>query len=302
MSRKASAWVLGLAALAACADKPAAAAGPSPAPSPEPASTAPATPDNYAAFGAVLDRHQRMSARVARISRALRVANAPLCKLTRADAGLSSHSLTDYPEQLHPLALHYLPLGADGRYVRAVVPDSPADRAGVRAGDRIVSGWPVSDSRPLVLDSGERMFRMKAEADTACAVPAYVVNSKEPNASTDGREVALSTALLSEVGDDHALAFIIAHEMAHVIRGHDAPGWEAELEADADALVLMRNAGFDVNNAVAGWEAGVEAHRDSQRESATHPPVAVRLRGLRRAQAALRVRCGAGAGPCPLAG
>ena len=302
--KQASVWGLcALAALGACSDVPARAAPvPAPAPAPAPAPTLAAADTgaaDAAAFGALLAKHQRMSARAARISRALRVANAPLCADTRADLGLSVHALADYPERLRPLALHYLSLGQEGDFVRAVVPGSPADRAGVRVGDRIVSGWPAAADVPLVVDSGSRRFAVQADPDAACRQPAHVVNAPEPNASTNGREITLSTALLAEVGDDSALAFIIAHEMAHGLRGHERSGWREELQADADALVLMRNAGFDVAGTVAGWEAGVEAHRDSQRGSPTHPPLDVRLDGLRRAQAELAVRC-AIAAVCPL--
>ena len=262
--------------LLACADAPAAAES-----APGAAQVAAQSDDGVAAFGAVLARQQRLSARVARVSRQLRVANAALCSATRMDAGLSSHSLQDYPEAVRPLALHYLPLGERGRYVRSVVPGSPADAAGVRAGDRIVSGWPVSADRPLVLDSGQALFRMNEAPDTACLAPVFVVASDTPNAGTDGREITITSALVESAGDDSALAFILAHEMAHILRGHSTPGWAAELQADGDALVLMHNAGFDVAGTVDGWAAGVAAHRDSQSESATHPPVEVRLRGLR---------------------
>ena len=264
--------------LTACSDTPATATD-TPAP----------VRDNYAAFGDVLAHHQRMSERVARISRALRVANAPLCTVTRPDAGLSTHSLSDYPPELRPLALHFMDLGEEGRYVRSVVPGSPGDVADVRKGERIVSGYPVTDRAPLVLDAGDGPFPVALEAEDACHIPTFVINSDQPNAGTDGREIDLSSALITQVGDDSALAFIIAHEMAHVLRGHDteSPSWEIEMQADADALLLMRNAGFDVAGTVAGWEAGVEAHRASQAVSTTHPPIDIRLKNLEAALARL---------------
>ncbi|GHA87952.1 hypothetical protein GCM10009069_08630 [Algimonas arctica] len=269
--------------LAACSD---AAADPDMAVSiPE---TTPAM-DRYAEFAVVVARHQAMSERVARISRRLRVANSPLCDVTRHDVGLLTHQLDDYPPSLRALALHFMALDEDGRFIRSVVPGSPADRARLRAGEEIVSGWPFQADQPLMVDNGDGAVPIRLQSDLACVAPAFVINSDRLNASTDGREIELSSALVEQVGDDAALALIIAHEMAHVLRGHHQYGlhWNAELQADADALTLMRNADYDIDGTVAAWEMGVDAHRDSQAMSATHPPLEIRLRNLEGALATL---------------
>jgi hypothetical protein len=270
-------------ALAACADASA---------DPKAADSIPdisPTVDRYAEFAAVVAQHQAMSDRVARISRRLRVANAPLCEVTRQDVGLLTHQLDDYPPRLRALALHFMALGEDGRFIRSVVPGSPADLARLRAGEEIMSGWPIQSGQPLVIDDGDGALPLRLQPDLACVAPAFVINSERLNASTDGREIELSTALVEQVGDDAALALIIAHEMAHVLRGHspEGPRWTAELQADGDALTLMRNAGYDINGTVAAWEAGVDTHRESQALSATHPPLHIRLKNLEMALAAL---------------
>lgn len=260
--------------------------------------TQPAVPapemDNYTEFAAIVARHQAMSERVARISRRLRVANAPLCDVTRLDAGLSTHRLEDYPPDIRPLALHFMTLGEDGRFIRAIVPGSPADQADIRPGEEIISGWPIQAGRPLIVDDGFGSAPIALTPERACVAPAFVINAPRPNASTDGREIELSTALVEQVGDDAALALIIAHEMSHALRGHsqDGPRWVAELQADADALTLMHNAGYDIGATVAGWEVGIEAHRDSQSLSATHPPVEIRLRNLEQALKRLKAEPG----------
>lgn len=245
-------------------------------------------PDNYVAFAEVVAKHQAISDRVTEISRRLRVANAPLCTVTRLDAGLTTHQLTDYPTPLRALALHFMDLGEDGRFIRGIVPGSPAEAAQLRVGNQILSGWPLAEDTDLVTEEGVAQI----EADTACVAPTFVIEATVPNASTDGREIILSTALVDTVSNDTSLAFIIAHEMAHIIRAHspDGPRWTAELEADADALTLMRNAGYDINRAVSDWEASVEAHRMSQSMSATHPPISIRLRNLEAALSRLDTR------------
>lgn len=249
-------------------------------------------PDRFAQFRDVIEHHQRLSARVARISRRLRVANAALCDVTRDDAGLSTHRLRDYPEALQPLALHFMDIGPQGRFIRSLVPGSPADEAGLRIGDQILSGWPAEAGQALTITGRDQPQTINLPTDRACHIPTFVIQSSEMNAATDGREIDLSTTLVEQVGDDNALALIIAHEMAHVIRGHvqDNAGWAQELIADADALVLMRNAGFDIAGTIASWEAGIEAHRQSQAMSATHPPVDIRLRNLQEIQATIEAQ------------
>ena len=234
--------------------------------------------DNYTAFASVVAKHQAMSDRVTNISRRLRVANAPLCDVTRLDAGLTTHQLIDYPAPLRPLALHFMDLGEEGRFIRSIAPGSPADHSDLEIGDQILSGWPLSGDTDLITSDGP----MPINADTACVAPAFVIDSPVFNASTDGREIILSTALVEHLSDETSLAFIIAHEMAHILRGHspDGPRWVVELQADADALTLMRNAGYDVRRTVEDWESSVDAHRQSQSMSATHPPISIRLRNL----------------------
>lgn len=277
-------------ALATCSN---AAADPQGTPSrAETASTSAITtmPDRYTEFSAVVARHQAMSERVARISRRLRVANAPLCDVTRKDVGLLTHRLDDYPPPLRAMALHFMALDEEGRFIRAVVPGSPADQARLRAGEKIISGWPVQSGQTLVIDNGDGAVPIALQSDLACVAPTFVIYSEHLNASTDGREIAVSTALVEQVGDDAMLALIIAHEMSHVLRGHspDGPRWAAELQADGDALTLMQNAGYDIEGTVATWDGGVNIHRDSQAMSATHPPLTMRLRNLERALAALK--------------
>lgn len=238
--------------------------------------------DRYTEFRQRFQAHQALSNRVARISRRLRVANAFLCDETRLDVGLSTHQLTDYPQGARPLALHFLPLEEEGRFIRNVVPGSPADDAELRAGEEILSGWPIAEASPLIIATPNGDQPVQLAPDLACIAPTYVVASDRLNASTDGEEIELSSALVEQVGDDAALALIIAHEMGHVLRGHtaDMSRWTMELQADSDALILMHNAGYDISETVASWEAGVEIHRESQSLSATHPPVQIRLRNL----------------------
>ena len=89
-------------------------------------------------FHLVLDEFTALNQRLERISARLKRANADLCRDIEANIGLSTHTLKDYPDELQPAARYYLGVGPD-MSVRAVRQGSPADAAGLRAGDQIIS-------------------------------------------------------------------------------------------------------------------------------------------------------------------
>jgi hypothetical protein len=74
-----------------------------------------------------------------------------------------------------------------------------------------------------------------------------IVESRTPNAfARRHREVVLTDALLARVTDRSELAFILAHEVAHVALGHGIHGGiAAEVAADALALQAVTALGFN---------------------------------------------------------
>jgi predicted Zn-dependent protease len=74
-----------------------------------------------------------------------------------------------------------------------------------------------------------------------------VNNSEVPNAfARDQREVVISKGLLQRVVDTSEVAFIVAHECAHLALAHDTSGGvEAEVEADSLALRIVTELGFN---------------------------------------------------------
>lgn len=96
---------------------------------------------------------------------------------------------------------------------------------------------------PLKTDLGDCRSRLR------------LVPTRRIRASANGTDVTVTTGLLAFTRDDHELAFVLAHEIAHNAWGHAAllarPGGKrlrkaTELEADANALRLMRAAGYDI--------------------------------------------------------
>ena len=74
-----------------------------------------------------------------------------------------------------------------------------------------------------------------------------IIDSHAANAFIRHRnEVVLTKALVARVTDESELAFILAHEMAHVALGHDRGGGiSAEMEADALALKVVTALDFN---------------------------------------------------------
>lgn len=216
--------------------------------------------------------------RVDAIARRLLLASADLCAEQRSDFGL----VTTPPSA-----------NSWGAPIARVWPASPADRFGLRAGDRVqaVNGVPWS------ADAGERQrfAEALAAADTAPRVTlaferdgrrevvtlpgeprchAEVRVSVQPfvNATAAGRTIVLGGGLVRLLADDAELAYAVAHEAAHIVLGHTAPAWRSaagdpaqrralEREADAMAVRLMSAAGYAAAAASTAWAKVADANR-----------------------------------------
>lgn len=251
-------------------------------------------------FEDVLAEYQALNQRLARVAAPLRLKNKTLCSRTRRDPGFTIHRLEDYPQAVRPMAEALLGVKAGGIYVRAVRPNTSAAKARIEPGDQIIAVNQNPISSEKLMDSYNRAvlrngfesvlskvdirtksgqeFRARIRPDTACDIPSKVVFSNDINGHTDGTDVLITSALMRSVPDDTNLALIIAHEMAHVIADHvdQPPSQHLELEADRMALVLMARAGYDVDSAVAYWEAAEHPHEGGDKDASSHPTTRAR--------------------------
>ena len=259
-----------------------------------------------AQFSDVLSEYQLMNDRLERVSAPLRLANATLCKKTFRDPGFSTHVLEDYPETLRDVAKEALGLDEGGIYVRRVRPGSPAASADIEAGDSILSlngqfvpggttmkrfysalsrgaFGGVKTRLKLLTPSGSE-YETTLRSETACDFETHVFYSRDINGHTDGQDVFITSELMRFVGDDNNLALIVAHEMAHAIAGHIDEISSAELELDADrmALVMMENAGYDIQSAIDYWTDASHPHRDLQDNSDSHPSITARFENFKK--------------------
>ena len=224
--------------------------------------------------------------RVAGIMHKLRLANLASCPKQEMTYGLVVARLADRASpavrtaQAQALGLRDYPTAL------GVIPGSAADQSGLREGDRIeaVGGisWPLPDAGPdarkafwdalyagiqaptLEIKAGRegqtRDFRLIGNA--GCTTSLFMINRNNVDASTFGSRITVNSGLEALLQDDAELAFVLAHELAHVILEHTGPGKEAqvkdravrqriEIEADHLAVLLVARAGFATTAAAA---------------------------------------------------
>lgn len=235
-------------------------------------------------------------------------ANAELCPRTKRDIGMHVHTLSDYKPNLQPFA--EVLMGASDRLsVRTIRQGSPAEQSGLEIGDNIIGingaympgGFTVQrffdiatqnafreDSVELKILRGERRIDVKVAPETICDYPANVFFNERANGHTDGKQIIITSELMKTVPEDVNLALIIAHEMAHAIKGHERKQKSLELKADRMALILMARAGYDIDEAIRYWQNAIHPHADFQAKSKTHPSIAQRYDNFRTEQARIK--------------
>lgn len=130
----------------------------------------------------------------------------------------------------------------DGVQVLRVIPDSPAQRAGLQPGDEVtaLAGRPVPRGEALPKELGDRLQALAGSGDEfavevrrdgaarilriapekACAFAVLLDGGDAVNAFATGRAVAVTRGMLRFVRNDAELALVISHELAHNAMKH----------------------------------------------------------------------------------
>jgi Zn-dependent protease with chaperone function len=145
--------------------------------------------------------------------------------------------------------------------VSLVVAGGPADVAGLRNGDAVISfngkatptglseetdgrkwsasvktlgdAWDAEAKSPptrIVISRDGKELSLNLSSKMACDLNGFVKLSKEMNAENKGSNIWVNSGLLENTPDDNEVAFVIAHEAAHSILGHAAPENEKKLK------------------------------------------------------------------------
>ena len=186
------------------------------------------------ALDTTLDEH----ARLLDVAFPLSAAAADLCgKDVTEGFGLNIATLSGLREELRDAAAKKLSLD-DSPQILHVVPQSPADKAGLKTGDKIVALdhmriEPGDKSADKVMERLHRaksdpvIFEISRKNETSreitvapvpiCKVEFFIGKSDAVNAFSDGDSVIIMAGMMRFAATKQELALVLSHEMAHAM-------------------------------------------------------------------------------------
>jgi hypothetical protein len=192
----------------------------------------------------VLDDYSKDAARLGDIAFRLFTANADLCKnRTRPSTGVLLIDKDMLGKDFSRTVSDRFAL-EDGVAILAVAAGSPADKAGLKVGDRLmrVGDWAVPAGRAGAEQVGAKFQELAKDGQAlsvtvrpadgggertvtltpavACAFDVGLVFADDVNAFADGTHVVLFTGMMRFTGTDEELATVVGHEMAHNLMDH----------------------------------------------------------------------------------
>ena len=265
-----------------------------------------------------LARVDALQTHLMRVADRIRTANADLCARTRPGIGLKTHTLSNYSKTLRPAVARELG-AADEPRVLTVVPDSPADLAGIAQGDAlIVEGRAVrhgSKAFREALASGRIEVRRDGQVREVAVTPrpecAYDVRlrmSSSINAFATGSSITVTSGMLDFVDGDRELALILGHELAHNTQAHipkivrnyvlslGGTRYARPFESEADyvGLYYMVRAGYAPDGVEAFWRRLALVSPRNTGRAKTHPTTPERFVRIAAARAEIAAKQAAG--------
>ncbi len=121
-----------------------------------------------------------------------------------------------------------------------------------------------------------------------CGYPVQVEHTVELHASTNGQRVRITSGMLGFFESDDELAFVLAHELSHILLGHAGAfnglsPRSAEEEADRLGIRIVLAAHFDTERAAEFPERLVRSYPAAGGQNAIYPRPANRTAMIRSA-------------------
>ncbi len=208
----------------------------------------------------LLQQQLEDDARLDDVGSALLRAAVPRCRETTRRTGIRLTNLAAFPRPWQQAA-EDLDI-TDTVQVLSVAKGSGADRAGVRAGDRILaldgfSAQPGSrvveavrsrlataaergaPSVQVTLRRDGRELPLTIPLDSSCAMAFMSWRQDAPEAWSDGRTIVVTTGMLRFAAkEEEDLAIVLAHEIAHavVLQASERTPWQSVVHGTGDLL------------------------------------------------------------------
>lgn len=216
---------------------------------------------------AILERLRQDDLRVGSLAYRVVVANADRCAKQMPATGLVLHSIDQYHGAWR-LAARQLFGEINGVSVEGLVPQSPAELAGVRPGDELIAingrqlgmAETASASSTARRDQAEAMLMAQPPGDPlrillvragqareivlrtlpACRSRFEVVAGSARFARSDGQVIQLGQELVRTLSEED-MAFVISHELAHTILDHRTQLAALERQGSDKSAARKRN-------------------------------------------------------------
>lgn len=109
-----------------------------------------------------------------------------------------------------------------------------------------------------------------------CGYPITVENMTELHASTNGHRIRITSGMLQFFASDDELAFVLAHELSHILLGHAGAfsglsPMAAEMDADKLGIRIVSHADFDTEIAAKFPERLARSYPKMNSRSGTYP-------------------------------